>query len=165
MTAKENNMPPDPSELIAQIDLTTPLVGFYDSPETQGYDPLVRPEPGKHMCIFCFYEDWLKGSSLVITKDNFGCGGAGNCLCNVQTMTREDHVRFLVDGEGLKASPEIMHQWLDSRRSYESEHPYLIIGPFRPEMYEYLKSVTFFVNPDQLSALIIGANYQSAPDG
>jgi hypothetical protein len=36
-------------------------------------------------------------------------------------------------------------------------------GPLRPEKYESLKTVTFFVNPDQLSMLIIGANYRSVP--
>jgi len=156
-------MQPDPSNLIMQIDLTIPLMGFYDSPITEGFEPLTRPETGKHMCVFCFYENWLKGESLVITRDNFGCDGAGNCLCDVQTRTRENLVKFLKDGEGLKETHEIMNKWVDQRKPYVQEHPYLLMGPLRKDKYDLLKTITFFVNPDQLSSLIIGANYRSVP--
>jgi hypothetical protein len=161
---KEITMVPDATRLIMELDLTLPLLGFYDAPETGGFGTLVGPEPGKHMCIFCFFENFRKGETLVITRDNFGCGGAGNCLCNVQTRSREEYIRFLVEGEGLKRSPEIMGKWVDRRRPYIQQHSFLLMGPVRMEKYEYLKSVTFFVNPDQLSVLIIGANYDAAPD-
>ncbi|HPJ93352.1 MAG TPA: DUF169 domain-containing protein [Deltaproteobacteria bacterium] len=156
-------MLPDPSNLIKQLDLNIPLMGFYDAPLTQGFEPLIRPEPGKHQCIFCFYENWLKGETLVITKDNFGCSGAGSCLCDVQTRTKENLVKFLKEGEGLKATSEIMNEWVDHREPYVQEHPFLLIGPFKSDRYDLVKTVTFFVNPDQLSSLIIGANYRSVP--
>ena len=156
-------MLPDPSNLIMQIELSLPLLGLYDSADTRGFEPLVVPESGKHMCIFCFYENWLKRETLVITKDNFGCDGAGNCLCNVQTKTKEDLVKFLKDGEGLKATREIMNKWVEARKPYEQEHPYLLMGPLKDDKYDLLKTVSFFVNPDQLAALVIGANYRSVP--
>ena len=34
----------------------------------------------------------------------------------------------------------------------------------QPEIYRYLKSVTFYVNPDQWGLLVLGAQYHSAPD-
>jgi hypothetical protein len=37
-----------------------------------------------------------------------------------------------------------------------------VIGPLRDEQYKYLKTVTFFVNPDQLSLLLLGTEYQNA---
>jgi hypothetical protein len=163
VNAKEISMVPDSSRLIMQMDLTLPLLGFYDAPATEGFEPLVSPEPGKHMCIYCFFENFRRGETLVITRENFGCGGAGSCLCNVQTRSRQEYIRFLVEGEGLKGSPELMGEWIDRRRSYLQQHPYLFMGPVRAEKYEYLKTVTFFVNPDQLSMLIIGANYDAAP--
>lgn len=156
-------MQPDPSELTKQIDLNLPLIGLYDSPDTEGFAPLVSAEPGRHMCIFCFYENWIKGQTLLITRDNFGCGGAGKYLCNVQTRTKEDLVKFLKDGEGLKATHEIMSRWVDHGKPYEQEHANLLLGPLRADRYDLLKTVTFFVNPDQLSSLIIGANYHSVP--
>jgi hypothetical protein len=153
----------DPAKLVAQMELQTPLMGVYDAPDTAGFEPLVAPEPGKHVCIFRFYPDFLTGGTLLITRDNFGCGGAGSCLCDVRTRSREDYVKFLYEGEGLKCSREVMEKWFDNRKAYRMEHPNLLIGPLRQDRYHLAKTVTFFVNPDQLSILIIGANYCSAP--
>jgi hypothetical protein len=33
----------------------------------------------------------------------------------------------------------------------------------REDQHEYLKTITFYVNPDQLSVLMLGAQYNSAP--
>ena len=38
------------------------------------------------------------------------------------------------------------------------------MGPLREDQYPYLKSITFYVTPDQLSVLMVGANYNSAPN-
>jgi hypothetical protein len=56
-----------------------------------------------------------------------------------------------------------MDQWLDHRKTYRQEHPNIFIGPLREDQYDHLKSVTFFVDPDQLSVLMLGAQYHSAP--
>ena len=156
-------MQPDPTNLLKKIDLTIPLIGFYDAPDESPFEPLVRPKPDKHMCAFFFYNEWLNGATLHITKDNFGCGGAGYWLCGTETRSREDYLKFLVDGEGLKASRDLMNQWLDYHKPYSPKYPNILIGPLKEDQYEYLKSITFFVNPDQLSLLILGANYNNAP--
>jgi hypothetical protein len=57
-----------------------------------------------------------------------------------------------------------MNQWLDDRPPYRQQHPHILIGPLHSEQYAYLKSVTFYVNPDQYSILTLGAQYHSAPD-
>ena len=64
-------MVPDATKLIMELDLTLPLLGVYDAPETGGFGPLVGPEPGKHMCIFCFFENFRKGETLVINPRQF----------------------------------------------------------------------------------------------
>jgi hypothetical protein len=114
------------------------------------------------VCIFAFYPNWLNGETLHITRENFGCGGAGRALCGVETRSRDDFVRFLVDDEGLKASHELMNQWLDYRQPYQQEHAHILIGPLCQDQYAYLKTVTFYVNPDQYSILALGAQYHSA---
>jgi hypothetical protein len=162
-SGKEAHMMPDPKKLIEQLGLATPLVAVYDSPDTAGFEPLVAPEPGKHVCLFRFYPNILKGETLLLTKDTFGCGGAGSCLFGVKTRSREDYVKFLYEGEGLKCSREVMEKWFDARRSYAMEHPFLLIGPMREDKYGMVKTVTFFAAPDALSGLIIGAHYCSAP--
>jgi hypothetical protein len=159
----EVDMQPDPSSLLENIGLDVPLVGFYDAPDAGAFEPLVRPAPGGRRCVFAFYENWLHGETLQLTKDNYGCGGAGHWLCDVQTRDRDGFVSFLVDDEGLKASHELMSQWLDKQHGYQQEHPNLLIGPLREDQYAYLKTVTFYAKPDQLSALMLGAQYHSAP--
>jgi len=156
-------MNPDPTNLLNRINLSTPPIGFYDSPDVSQFKPLAKPKPQKHMCIFSFYKRWLRGETLHITKDNPGCGGCGHWLFGSVTRSREDYVKFLVDDEGLKSSHDLMDQWLDYHKPYEPEYPNILIGPLKEDQYEYLKSITVFVNPDQLSLLILGANYNSAP--
>lgn len=56
-----------------------------------------------------------------------------------------------------------MAQWLDVSSPYKAENPYLFLGPLCRENYVYVKSITFLINPDQLSALSYGAQYYSAP--
>jgi hypothetical protein len=156
-------MHPDPTHLLSRVGISTPLIGFYDAPDPSPYDPLVRPEQKGHVCIFAFYDNWLNGETLHITKDNFGCGGTGHHLFGISERSREDFVSFLVDDEGLKSSHDLMNQWLDSRKAYTPEHPNILVGPLREDQYEYLKSITLYVNPDQLSVLMLGAQYNSGP--
>ncbi len=156
-------MMPDPSRLLAALGPGVPVVGVYDAPEAAAFAPLVAPQPGGRACVFSFYENWLNGETLHITPENYGCGGAGRALCGVQTRDRDDFIRFLVDDEGLKASHELMAQWLDARPPYHPEHGHLLIGPLRHEQYGYLKTVTFYVRPDQFSLLALGAQYFSSP--
>lgn len=152
----------DPSMLMERLGITYPLIGFYDAPEAAGFEPVVTPEPKRHTCVFAFFRDWCKGRALLITKENFGCGGAGTALCSLETRTREDYITFLADTEGLKANHEIMGRWIDNRRTYHPQHACILIGPLRKGKEQHLRSVTFSVNPDQLSALIIGAHHKDA---
>ena len=152
---------PNPELLLKKLNFSYPLIGFYDAPDSKSFEPIVTP--GKRGCVFDSFKDWEKGKTLLITKDNYGCGGAGRSLCGIDTREREDFISFLVDGEGLKASHELMEKWIDSRRLKKSVHPYILIGPLKPDQYEYIRSVIFFVNPDQLAILAIGAQYNSSP--
>jgi len=156
-------MQPDATHLLERMGLGIPLIGFYDAPETGPFEPLVEPKPGTRVCVFAFYRQWLRGKTLHLTKETFGCDGAGHWLCGEKTRSREDLVSFLVDEEGLKASHALMNQWLDHRQGYKQQHPHLLVGPLRADQYRYLRSVTFLVTPDQLSLLMIGSQYYSAP--
>jgi hypothetical protein len=152
-------MQPDPKTLLKAIGITNPLIGFYDAPNHEPFAPLVTP---KH-CLFSCYNDWLAGRTVHLQADNFGCRGAGYSLCGVETWEREKFVKFLADDEGLKASHDLMNQWLDHRRPYRPKYPHILIGPLRADQYEFVKTVTFFVNPDQLCMLATGAQYHAAP--
>ena len=70
-------------------------------------------------------------------------------MCDVTTRTRDDYLKFLVDGEGLKSSRELMGKWFDHHRPYRQEHPHIMVGPLKVDQYASCRTVTFFVNPDQ----------------
>jgi hypothetical protein len=156
-------MRPDPTFLLTNLGLSWPLIGFYDAPDPAAFAPLVEPKPAARACIFAFHEAWLQGKTLRLTRENYGCGGAGHWMFGLETRSREDFVKFLVDGEGLKANHALMEQWLDHGHPYQPQHAHLFIGPMKEANYEFLRTVTFFVNPDQLSILILGANYHASP--
>jgi len=150
---------PDFSCLIKRTGITFPLIGFYDVPDIGLFEPIQETKA----CVFAYYKQWEKGKSLLLTKEQYGCGGAGSWLCDVRTRTREQYVKFLGDEEGLKANHELMGLWLDNLRPYKQHYPNLVIGPLKAEGYKYLKTITFFVTPDQMSMLMIGAQLNSAP--
>jgi hypothetical protein len=154
-------MQPDPSYLRKKIVLEQPLIGLYDAPDAEPFEPIVRPHPLGHACIFSFYKKWQKDYTLQLTSKNYGCGGASHHLFDQPTQSREDFEHFLCDTEGLKADIEIMREWINHIRPYKPNHDTLFIGPLKPDQYEYLRTVSFLVNPDQLSMLMIGAQYYS----
>lgn len=109
--------------------------------------------------MYSFYKKWLKGETVILTRDNFGCGGASNHLFNQPMQSHHEFISFLADDEGLKANHGLMDEWVKASKSYEPEHEYILYGPLKEEVYKYAKTITFLVNPDQLSMLMIGAQY------
>jgi len=157
-------MKSDPRNLLRIAGVETPLIGFYDAPDPAPFEPVVQPAPRSRVCVFAFYERWLEGQTLHITRERCGCRGAAHWLFGVETRSRQSFVEFLVDDEGLKSSHGLMEEWLDHSSPYRQEHPHILIGPLVAGQVGYLKTVTFFVNPDQLALLMLGAQYDSGPD-
>ncbi|MFH1676429.1 MAG: DUF169 domain-containing protein [bacterium] len=153
---------PDPTILLKRTDITEPLIGFYNAPEAEAFAPLIIPEKGE--CVFDYFDRILAGETLHLSKEHYGCPGAGRSICGVETFSTEGLVKFLVETEGLKASKELMEGWVEKRKPYKGKFPNVLIGPYRPELWEYLVTITFTVNPDQLSALTTGAQYNASPD-
>ncbi|MFC2104172.1 DUF169 domain-containing protein [Bacteroidota bacterium] len=152
-------MMPNPSYLIEKTGIDLPLIAFYDAPETKPFEPTIKPNKLGHACMFSFYKKWLKGQTVILTKDNYGCGGASNHLFNQPKRSHEDFINFLTDDEGLKASHKLMDDWVKITKSYQPENDFLLYGPLKMELYKFVKTITFLVNPDQLSMLMIGVQY------
>ena len=155
---------PDPAPLLAQLNLDLPLIGFYDAPDPAAFAPLVEPRrgAGRGPCVFDFFRRWQYGETLHLTRDNFGCGGAGRALCGVQTRAHDDFVDFLWRDEGLRATRDLMEGWVDAAPTYQAQHEHILIGPLKPSLVAHLRTVTFWVNPDQLSVLQHGAYHHHA---
>jgi Uncharacterised ArCR, COG2043 len=153
-------MQPDPSQILERLSISTPLIGLYDAPDPLPFEPLVVPKP--RQCVFASFRAWNSGKTLHLTREKHGCGAP--YLLGVDQRPRQDMVEFLCGEEGLRASHELMELWLDSAKHYEPLHDHVLIGPLRPDQYRYLRTVSFYVNPDQLSVLSVGATYYSRPD-
>ncbi len=154
-------MKPDPTNLLNILEISDPIIGFYDTPEKSLFEPFIVAK----QCVFSCYQGWMKGKSTCLSQQDvraIECPGAGYWNCNVASVPSEDVAHFLAVEEGLKASHGLMCQWLENQAPYKKEHDYIVIGPLRMEQYEYLKTITFYVNPDQLSLLITGAEYHNA---
>jgi hypothetical protein len=154
-------MQPDPTAILETLSITEPLIGLYDAPDPAPFAPLVEPADEEE-CVFASYERWQEGKTLHITREKHGCG-AGHLL-GVEPWSREEAIEFLVDEEGLRASRELMDQWLDVTPSYEPRQEHVLIGPLHADQYDYLRSITFYVNADQLAVLVTGTSYYSGPD-
>lgn len=151
---------PDPSKILDRLSIKEPLIGFYDAPDPAPFKPLAVS--GGRQCVFASLKKWQEGKTLHLTREKPGCGGAH--LMGVGGRPREELVEFLCGEEGLRASRELMNEWLDWAKDYEAVHDDLLIGPLRPDQYDYLRTVTFYVNADQLAVLCNGASYYSRPD-
>ncbi len=153
---------PNPDRLKKRLDIKLPLIGFYDAPDPALFKPLVAPSQSE--CVFCFFKNWVNGETLHLTKDRYGCGGAGHWMWGIKVRSKKDFIKFLADDEGLKASHALMEKWIAARKLYKADHSHIFIGPLKEEAWPYVRTVTFFVNPDQLGALAVGAQYHSAPE-
>jgi hypothetical protein len=155
-------MQPDPTTILETLMITEPLIGFYDAPDPAAFAPLVEPA-GPRECIFASYPRWREGKTLHVTKDRHGCGAPQVLGSQVPGRSREEMVKFLADEEGLRASHELMELWLDATSGYEPRYDHILIGPLRADQDEFLRTITFYVNADQLSVLATGATYYSRP--
>jgi len=131
---------PDPTRLLGELDLRLPSTGLYDGPDPQAFAPLVAPRAGagRGACVFDYFRRWQHGETLHLAPGAFGCGGWGRAFFGIQTRPRDGFIDFLWKDEGLRASRALTATWV-------------------PELAGYLKTVTFWANPDQLSVLQRGA--------
>ena len=150
---------PDPTRLIGELDLRLPLTGLYDAPDPRAFAPLVAPRAGagRGPCVFDHFRRRQHGETLHLMPGAFGCGDCGRAFFGIQTRSRDGFIDFLWKDEGLRASRALTATWVDDAPTYHSAYGHILIGPLKPELAGYLKTVTFWANPDQLSVLQRGA--------
>lgn len=159
---------PNPRELLNISCIETKLIGFYDVNDIRPFDPFTESD----RCFFACYEDWQKGYSTIISTGNASCQGGGYWIGGVTPKWAEkpdgklssikNFAHKLNSREGFKSSDELMCKFFDNLDPYIIKNKYAVIAPFKQAQYEYLKTITFYVTPDQLSLLILGAEYNNA---
>jgi hypothetical protein len=151
---------PDPSTILTSLNIREPLIGLYDAPDPAPFAPLIEPADEEE-CVFASFGAWREGRTLHISAQKHGCGAPH--LLGLEDWSRAEAIEFLRGEEGLRASDELMGEWLDAAPGYKPHHEHVLIGPLRAGQYDYLRSATFYVNPDQLAVLVTGASYFSGP--
>jgi len=106
--------------------------------------------PGGAECFLRFLSignaDWEQGRAVTA-----GLKAAGAPKIMVEEFS---------EGEGFRKTPELVQEWIDGLPEARPEGPYVVIKPLRDiQKDETPKVVSFLVNPDQLSALVVLANY------
>jgi hypothetical protein len=161
--------------LRTKLRLETPLIAVYDAAPSATFEPTVKGTSNN--CCFTYYPRWLKGETLVIQKDEgtfanptCGCPGAQRALGFVKKYP-PFMANYLTDGkdaptgEGLKASPELAQEFLDRLVPTNPANDTILLGPLRPDQWDVVRSVTFFVDPDRLAGVMTLATYWSSdPD-
>nr|WP_321452564.1 DUF169 domain-containing protein [uncultured Carboxylicivirga sp.] len=118
-----------------------------------------------------------KSRLAVFDRKTFGCPGGGvslgfgNCYGhfpiesllstgNKEAAEQMGMGRIMEEGERLYKSPELAHKWVESLPMTDVPTQYVVFKPWdklteqdEPEM------LVFFTNPDQLSALVVMADY------
>lgn len=149
---------PDPENLISYLGKNVSIIGCYDAPDIKPFKPVIKSKG----CIFSNYEKLINGETVLVNEAYPACFGSAYWLCGLEIIPREDFLKFLMKTEGLKASNKLMEGYLNNHTMYQIEHRNLLFGPLKKDMYKYLKTITFYVNPDQLTLLIMGSYYQTS---
>jgi uncharacterized protein (DUF169 family) len=118
-----------------------------------------------------------KGRTAVFDRSTFGCQGGGTGLGFGNCYTTLPIHRFLStgfetyiyadgetvsgrEGEYYSKSPELAHDWVTNMPMRQVPTKYVVFKPLsKATEDEQITSVIYFVNADQLSALVVLANY------
>jgi hypothetical protein len=157
------------------LRLDTPVVALYDTAPDPVFEPHV--EARGTACCFAYYGRWVAGMTLVVRRGDssfvapsHGCPGMQRAF-GLSTSAPPWMADFLSNGgngapmgEGLKASPGLAQQFLDGSRSPQPAGDTILLGPLRLARWGDVRAVTFFADPDRLTALMTLAAYWSGRD-
>ncbi len=174
-------MPPTQEAIdrvMKKLRLETPLVAIYDASPSDEFAPMLKAKG--RACCFAFYKRWLDGDTVAFVKapeessdfaePTHGCPGSQRAL----GLTKDYPsymAHFLTDGEGapmgegLMATAELAQEFLDRAVAPEVSGNSVLIGPLKLDQWDKVRSVTFFVDADRLSAVMRLAGFWSSdPD-
>ncbi len=163
------------TRLMQALRLDTPVVALYDAAPDAAFEPLVEAQG--RACCFAYYGRWASGTTVVVRRSNdsfeaprHGCPGLHRAV-GLTPSYPPWMANFLTDGangapmgEGLKATPALAQEFIDHGAAPTPRGDTILMGPLRPERWEDVRTVTFFADPDRLSALLTLSAYWSGPE-
>ncbi len=150
--------------ILQEIDLLTKIIALYDAPYDTEFKNVIEVSPTKKNCIFQFYNDWQEIKTLRLTKQSYGCGGCGTWLFNESKRTKEQLVDFLFETEKLRFNREHIEEFTNKAKCYSPKNDAIFIGELDERFMDYVKTITIFANPDQISILQHAFSYYFGAD-
>ncbi len=148
----------------------SPVAILFSDEKPQG---ALEFKEGRWGCVAVMLTSAAKGRRTVFSRTTFGCDGGGVGLGLINQFS-EGFEYFLstgkeelppVDGipepEAFKKTPELAKEWMGSLTLVSIPEQYVIFTPLTEVdvAKEEPRVVVFYANPDQLTALIVLANY------
>jgi uncharacterized protein (DUF169 family) len=135
---------------------------------------------GSWGCVASTMVAVARGKTAVFDRKSFGCPGGGVGLgfgdqyrqCNMaiddllsngneEVAARMQRRSKMAEGERFFKSPEVVRRWVDSLPMTDVDAEYVVMKPLSEVSDDEVPEVlVFLVNPDQLSALVVLADYQ-----
>jgi uncharacterized protein (DUF169 family) len=148
-------------------------------------EPSLQFKPGSWGCAIAMLSAASKGKTAVFDRDTYGCigGGAGlgfgNTYVNfpggIDHFLSVGNAQFcnceegkgavrnwpaLIHGEAYKKTPALAKSFADELPYYDTPTKYVVFRPLDSVLAEeQVDVVVFLATPDQLSALVVLANY------
>lgn len=159
------------SEIAQRLKLRySPVAILFTNEKPQG---ALEFKEGCWGCVAAMLTAAAKGRRAVFSRTTFGCegGGIGLGLLNQYSEGMEyflstgkeglTAVEGIREPEGFKKTPELAKAWMKSVPSIDIPEQYIVFTPLTEvdTAKEEPKVVVFYANPDQLTALIVLANY------
>lgn len=139
----------------------------------------IKFKEGSMGCVASMIVAASKGRTAFFDRDTSGCPGGGTGLgfgnkygnfpidCLLSTGNKEIAAQMggvagsmMAEGEGLYKGPELVRKWLETLPFTNVPTEYVVLKPFSEVTdQEEPKLIIFFVNGDQLSALVTMADY------
>jgi hypothetical protein len=131
----------------------------------------VHPRSAVHGCVMPLFVRAARGETVVLDRESVPCGSGLVALGFTDVFEHvsggEDGLcRFLSEVECYLKTPELARLFLESLPTVKLNHRYAVFKPLRDlEEGETPSSVILLADPDQLSALVVLANYaRETPD-
>ena len=161
------------SELASRLKLRySPVAVLFTDKKPAGAVEFAEQKWG---CVAAMLTAAVKGRTVVFSRKTFGCigGGVGLGFGNMYVHFPGGFPNFLStgsgegypEGEAYKKNPELAQKFVDELPITDIPEQFVVFKPLAQvdEENETPKVIVFYVNPDQLSALVVLTNY-NRPD-